>query len=219
MFTWRRTAWAAGVVLLPSLFVARVAGVYAPDEPGHFDWSTAAVAGTGMATAMLAIWTGALALATMELTRIEHARFAREDEPHIIVGTVTWDPALPGEPGQVQLVNAGRGPAIGVRFGVHFLDEATRKELQSGPLEERGTVGVVLGGGGEVTTDLPTWRVPSKGHYRLRGVYRERDNPRYLVFGPPPSGGWVLWLRGRRSEGEWWGIADGPIDESMVEHR
>lgn len=222
MFTVERLAIGLASVLLPSLFAFCVAGRYAA-EVDEFDWSTASISGTGMATAALAVWTAALALSTADdvsstrqLARIEQDRFEKEDVPWVATGHGTWNETTVS----TRLVNVGRGPAIGVFWEAHFSSETDRVvevELPppppdrsgyawTGTYEWWGVAGVLLSAQ-ERIIEFSTWisNPDPAGKYGVHGWYSDLGSEHLIVFGDEPSSGWLTWLLSRK---------EGPLLES-----
>lgn len=177
--------------------------------PGHFGWDPASISGTGVATATLAYFTARLAAstsvdvaATRELARIEANRFAKEDEPHVVNGSATYDK----NDGHIVLgiVNVGRGPALNVRWEAYFVLPPGMGELapRDGELQN-GEAGAIVGGGSAEARINPWASVNTPGRYGVRGVHSDRDGVAMRTFGPAPASGWDAWLV-ERSEDPWW---------------
>jgi hypothetical protein len=236
VFTLRRLAVGLASVLLPSLIAFYVAGRYAA-KVDEFDWNTAAIAGTGAATAALAVWTAALALSTADdvsstrqLAVIEQERFKKEDEPWVVTGHGTWDDTTVF----ARLVNVGRGPAIGVFWEAHFTRETPfgGSEIQLPPRtpaglvyayrgenEWRGVAGVLLSEE-DRSVEFPRWvsGPEGAGKFGLHGWYTDRDGKRIIVFGVEPEDGWVTWLVSREPD-RFWSLRGRTIREDLIIRR
>jgi hypothetical protein len=211
----RGFAFAFVVAFGSALLSAWAVGRLAESEYGHFNWEVAAVAGTGVATAMLAAFTAALAFSTaaevkasQALAEIEQKRFKKEDEPLILQGVVTLMPARKGrrfprvaEVG-TSIVNGGRGPARAVKWEAYFRPDSNGPEIAVSSLL-RGAAGVLTPGERHEIRFPPWVRPGAAGRFGVRGVYSDRDGEKRLYFGREPLGGWEKWWAGRTSD-PWW---------------
>jgi hypothetical protein len=215
VFTLRRLGIGLTSVVIPSLFAFVAAGHFGAAS-NAFAWDIAAVAGTGAATASLAVWTAALALSTAddvsstrELARIERARFDKEDEPLVLLGLVvmdfTEDIGLARQRVSATLVNAGRGPARAVKWEAYFRADAGTSEIRSvDPLSTdrplRGAAGVMTPNGTYEVRFDPWVLHEMSGRYGLRGTYRDRKGDAVILYGREPLEGWPRWQADRERD-------------------
>jgi hypothetical protein len=138
LLTFRRVSvWMAGL-LVATVGAGALIGFLATSPREAFAWETAAVAGTALATAALAGFTGALAYttsgdvrATWELAQQGREEQERRDRPTVLVmagGTRSSESVVVRE---VRLVNAGVGPALRIQVTATWVSEANQ-EIVSG---------------------------------------------------------------------------------------
>jgi hypothetical protein len=206
--------WAFAPAVATFLVVGRLAG-----PPGHFAWDPASISGTGVATATLAYFTARLAAstsvdvaATRELAKIESARFAKEDEPHVVNGSARFD-----QDGRVvvEIVNVGRGPAVNVRWEAFFVLPPGMGEYQPPGELDHGEAGAIIGGGWAEARIVPWAALETPGRYGVRGVHSDRHGIAMRTFGPAPARGWDAWLEERATD-PWWRMTGGTPPPSIA---
>jgi hypothetical protein len=215
VFTWKRITLGVVAAVGPSVLLAFVVGLAARNGPHPFQWDAAAIAGTGVATAVLAAFTGALALATSrdvsattDLLEIERKRFAKEDEPYVLIGSFR-----PNDPQQLvgsSLINGGRGAATNIHWEAYWRPESGAPDeyhLDPGKTRADGLAArgdCLLLSGASINIEFVAW-VDSKarGSYAVRGAYSDRQGVGPILLGRAPAEGWQLWLNARATD-PWW---------------
>jgi len=147
----------------------------------EFDWDLASVFGTALGTTLLAIGTGALAWstradvrATQELAELTKKDQTERERPVVILLAANFQSTDDQSWLNVELVNVGLGPALGIYVFATYLDDENRTVF-----ETEGVTWPTLAPNERANFSIPTGfsgvHEPREGGFPLSGTYFDRS--------------------------------------------